>query len=380
MEESSRPLRAPTVLRRLAVGAALLALAGCSGDDVSSPEPPRTDPTDVEDLARSFRAQHDAAGLVVGVVEPGGDRVVSLGVASRQDDTPVDGSTRFEIASVTKAFTGLLLADLAVRGRVALDDSLATLLPDTLSVPGYEGRPIRLRHLATHTSGLPRLPDNFHPSDPADPYRDYGQRELYAYLDAATLPRAPGARYAYSNLAVGLLGHGLGRREGQTYAELLQTRVLDPLGLSDTYVADADSADGRLALGYDGSEAVPHWIFDALAGAGAMRSTASDLMAFLEDQLDPDGTPLPEAIRLSRDVHHRADGDLEMGLGWHVDPTIGSGLAWHNGATAGFRSFLAFEPEAGVGVVILCNQAVALEDFDAFAFDVARKALELAGG
>jgi CubicO group peptidase (beta-lactamase class C family) len=179
---------------------------------------------------------------------------------------------------------------------------------------------------------------------------------------------------------VGLLGHGLGRREGRAYAELLRTRVLDPLGLADTCVADADSADGRLAAGHDGSRAVPPWTFDALAGAGALRSTASDLMAFLDGQLDPDGTPLPEAIRLSHDVHHRAGPDLELGLGWHVDPAIGSGLTWHDGATAGFRSFVAFEPEAGVGVVILCNEAVPLESFDAIAFDVARKALELAGG
>lgn len=358
----------------------LLALAGCSGGDVSSPPPPQTDPVDVEDVARSFRAQHDAAGLVVGVVEPGGDRVVPLGVASRQDDTPVDGATRFEIASVSKVFTGLLLADLAVRDRVALDDSLATLLPDTLSVPGYQGQSILLRHLSTHTSGLPRLPDNFHPGDPDDPYRDYGVRELYAYLDAASLERAPGAGYLYSNLGVGLLGHVLGRQEDQAYADLLRARVLDPLGLSDTYVADADSADERLAPGYDGSQAVPYWIFDVLAGAGALRSTASDLMAFLEDQLDPDGTPLGEAIRLSHDVHHRAGGGLELGLGWHVDTSIGEGLLWHNGATAGFRSFLAFEPTAGVGVVILCNEAVPLDAFNDFAFRVARVALERATG
>lgn len=350
-------------------------VAACSGGDVASPGP-RPDPTDVEDLARSFRAQHDAAGLVVGIVDPGGDRIIALGVASRQDDTPVDARTRFEIASVTKVFTGLLLADLAVRSRVALDDSLGALMPDTLSLPAYQGQPILLRHLATHTSGLPRLPDNFHPGDPDDPYRDYGRQELYAYLDAASLPRAPGARYLYSNLGVGLLGHALGRREGRTYEELLRARVLDPLGLADTYVADADSADGRLALAYDGSQVVSPWIFDALAGAGALRSTASDLVAFLDDQLDPDGTPLPGAIRLSHDVHYRASGDLELGLGWHVDPTVGDGLVWHNGATAGFRSFLAFEPRAGVGVVILCNEAVALEDFNAFAFDVARKALE----
>ncbi len=366
-------------LRRALAAAALLSVAACSGGEVSSPTP-TPGPSSVDDLARSFRAQHQAAGLVVGVVGPGGDRVLPLGVASRQDDTPVDATTRFEIASVSKVFTGLLLADLAVRGRVALDDPLATLLPDTLSVPDHQGQPILLRHLATHTSGLPRLPDNFHPSDPDDPYRDYGQRELYAYLDAASLPRAPGTQYLYSNLAVGLLGHGLGRREGRAYAELLRVRVLDPLGLADTYVADADSADGRLALGHDGSQAVSYWIFDALAGAGALRSTASDLMAFLEGQLDPDGTPFPEATRLSHQVHHRAGGGLELGLGWHVDTSVGAGLLWHNGATAGFRSFLAFEPEAGVGVVILCNEAVALEDFNDFAFRVARAALEETSG
>lgn len=357
----------------------LLAAAACSGGGVSAPDPPR-DPADVEDLARSFRARHDAAGLVVGVVEPGGQRVFPLGVASRAEDTPVDETTRFEIASVTKVFTGLLLADLAVRDRVGIDDSLATLLPDTLSLPRHQGEAIRLRHLATHTSGLPRLPDNFHPDDPDDPYRDYGERELYAYLDAAAISRPPGADYLYSNLGVGLLGHALGRREDEAYADLLRSRVLVPLGLSDTYVADADSADGRLAVGYDGSEPLPYWIFDALAGAGALRSTTSDLLRFVEAQLDPEGTPMAAALRLSHDVHHRAGGDLELGLGWHVDTSIGNGLWWHNGATAGFRSFVAFEPEAGVGLVVLCNEAVAIEAFNAFAFDVARRALEQAGG
>lgn len=361
--------------RRACLAGVLLAAAACSGGEISSPAP-TPDPAGVEELARSFRAQHDLAGLIVAVADLDGDSVVALGVASREGGTPVNAETRFEVASVTKTFTGLLLAELAADGRLGLDDPVSDLLPDTLSVPEHGGRRIRLRHLATHTSGLPRMPDNFHPADPDDPYRDYGTRELYAYLDASSLQRAPGEGYHYSNLGVGLLGHALGRREGETYADLLRDRVLSPLDLSDTYVADADSADDRLARGYEEGDAVRHWIFDALAGAGALRSSASDMLRFLRAQLDPDGSPLGEAIRLSHDVHHRAGGGLELGLGWHLDTSIGERLIWHNGATAGFRSFVAFEPGAGIGVVILSNEASPLEDFNDFAFRVARKALE----
>src|SRR5208283_4407870 len=124
----------------------------------------------------------------------------------KNDKRALDGDTVFEIGSITKVFTALLLADMAQRGEVALTDPVSKYLPKGVKMPGRNGHAIMLQDLATHTSGLPRLPSNMKPKDFMNPYADYTPELLYQFLSSYELPRDPGSKWEYSNLGAGLLG------------------------------------------------------------------------------------------------------------------------------------------------------------------------------
>ena len=153
-------------------------------------------------------------GIVVGVIEPNGRRVVAYGHLANGDPRTVDGDTIFEIGSVSKVFTSLLLADMVNRNEVALDDPAAKYLPDDVTLPERSGKAITLLDLSTHSSGLPPLPTNLKPKDPRNPYAGYTVDDLYQFLSGYTLPRDPGSEFEYSNLGAGLLGHLLASPRG----------------------------------------------------------------------------------------------------------------------------------------------------------------------
>jgi CubicO group peptidase (beta-lactamase class C family) len=267
----------------------------------------------------------------------------------------------YEIGSVTKAFTGVLLADAVVRKEVALDDPISRLLPPEVKAPEYQGTPITLLHLATHTAGLPRLPGNFQPKDPANPYADYSVQQLYNFLSRYRLPRKPGEKSDYSNLGAGLLGHLLARRANKSYEALLVERICGPLQLTDTRIRLTPEQQQRLAKGHNAEgEPEPNWDLPTLAGAGAVRSTAADLARFVRANLEPAGTPLAEALRLSQQPRFVVEGDTSIGLGWHLNTAAKS--VWHNGQTGGYHAFAAFLPERRTGVVVLSNTATDLVD------------------
>lgn len=331
--------------------------------------------TTLDSLARAFKAETNPPGLVVGVADGSGTRVLRYGVVSLDDSARVRPDTRFEIGSVTKVFTSLLLAAMDARGTVDLRAPIGDHLPDSVGTPSVEGQPIELRHLATHTSGLPRLPSNFAPANRANPYADYTPAKLHAFLDDVQPSSAPGSTYAYSNVGGGLLGHLLARRAGTSYAALLDRRVLQPLGLDDTYVPTAaDTTGPHLATGYTSTDRpAAYWIWDALAGAGALRSTATDLLHFLQMNLQPDESSLAQAIRQTHEIRHRSSKQLALTLGWHVSPSSdGSQFYWHNGGTGGFRSFVGFNRNSDVALVVLSNEALPLRRFNAFAFQLVR--------
>ncbi|MGC1520781.1 MAG: serine hydrolase, partial [Steroidobacteraceae bacterium] len=164
---------------------------------------------------------------MVGVIDAKGRRIVAYGSLEKADKRPLDGDTVFEIGSITKVFTSLLLADMVQRGEVKLDDPIAKYLPASAKVPERNGHSITLVDLATHTSALPRMPANFRPKDPANPYADYTDEQLYAFLSSYELIRDVGAKYEYSNLGFGLLGQGLAHRAGTDYETLVETRICD---------------------------------------------------------------------------------------------------------------------------------------------------------
>ena len=212
---------------------------------------------------------HQSVGIVVGMIGPNGRKVVSYGAAEKGDARALNGDTVFEIGSVTKVFTSLLLADMVQRGEVALTDPVAKYLPPGVKVPQRNGRQITLEDLATHTSGLPRLPSNLKPKDAANPYADYTVAQMYEFLASYELPRDIGTKYEYSNLGGGLLGHALALRAGQDYESLVRSRITAPLGMKDTSIALSPAMKARLAAGYDGQlNRAANWDLPTLAGAG----------------------------------------------------------------------------------------------------------------
>ena len=220
-----------------------------------SAAPETTLPTDAE-IARLTRfrveKQRAASGIVVGIVRPSGQSLLTYGATALTGGRKVDGGTIYEVASLTKVFTALLLADAVVRSEAGLDDPLQAYVPAGVGVPQFDGRPITLTDLATHTAGLPLRPNNLHAApDAVNKYARYSLAQLYAGLPNYRLTRAPGARFEYSNLGPSLLGHGLALRRHTTFSDLLRERITRPLGLADTRLGDDPSARTRRALGYD---------------------------------------------------------------------------------------------------------------------------------
>jgi CubicO group peptidase (beta-lactamase class C family) len=312
-------------------------------------------------------------GIVAGVIDAGGRRVVSFGSLARNDHRRLDGETVFEIGSITKEFTSLLLTDMARRGEVALTDPVSRYLPASVTVPERNGRTIALADLSTHRSGLPRMPSNFKPKDSANPYADYSVQQLYDFLSGHRLTRDIGAEYEYSNLGAGLLGHALALRAGMPYEALLRARVLDPLGMTDTRITLTPERKARLAVGHNeaprtkenpyGLVPVPNWDIPTLAGAGALRSTANDMLTLLAAYLGYVKTPLAPAMADQLAVRRPSNGlDFEVGYGWRVQTKHGSTIVWHGGATGGYRCYIGFDPGARVGVIVLSNVLMPLVD------------------
>jgi len=307
-------------------------------------------------LSERLGINSDRIGIVVGVIEPAGRRIVAHGSLGENDPRPVDGDTLFEIGSISKVFTALLLADMAQRGEVAITDAAAKYLTST-KMPERGGKVITLEDLARHRSGLPRLPSNLDATkNPLNPYADYTVEQLYEFLSGYTLPRDIGAEFEYSNLGMGLLGHILSLAAGKDYETLVRTRICDPLGMASTGIAPSDAMKSRLALGHDASfRPTPNWDIPTLAGAGALRSSANDMLSFLEALLGLKESSLDAAIKATLGKRTPSNPGMEIGLGWLMRPKADSEIIWHNGGTGGYRSFAGFDPKARTGVVVLSN-------------------------
>ena len=303
-------------------------------------------------------------GFVVAVLEKGKPPRVHTAGVSGFAGVPLDANTVFEIGSITKVFTGALLADMVSRGEVKLDDPVSKYLPATVRVPARNGKQITLLDLATQSSGLPRLPTNFRPADQRNPYADYSVAQLYQFLSSYTLTRDIGEKYEYSNLGVGLLGHVLSLRAAKPYGQLLKERILDPLGMNDTRIDLTPSMKSRVAQGFNAAGTpMSLWDLPTLAGAGALRSTANDMLKFLAANLDSSSAPLGKVLTRARTSIRVADRPgNRIGLGWHVVDVFGSTQTWHNGGTGGFRTFIGLDQAKHHGVVVLSNSTINPDD------------------
>ena len=324
-------------------------------------------------LRQRIDEEQRGVGIVVGLIdEQGKSRFVSYG-ATTPGGPKVDERTLFEIGSVTKVFTALLLELAVERGTMKLDDPVAKYLPPEMKVPTRGGRQITLLDLATQHSGLPRMPDNFRPKDPGNPYADYTVDQLARFLSGHALTRDIGSKYEYSNLGFGLLGQALTRATGTDYETLVRREICGPLGMPDTVITLTPALRERLAKPFDVSLApAENWDLPTFAGAGALRSDAADLLRFVAANLgfvEYSGAAAMAATRKPR-LEAGSPG-TEIGLAWQISKKNGSVITWHNGGTGGYRSFVGLDTARRRGIVVLVNSANGADDIGMHLLDPA---------
>lgn len=311
----------------------------------------------VEKRVRPYMQQGNTAGLVLAIVYKGRVCTYSYGTVNKtRQALPDPQKTLFEIGSVTKTFTSLLLAEAVVTGQMILNDPINLYLPDSIPAIQFQGLPVTLKQLANHTSGLPRLPENIFIGkvDPLDPYKHYTTDLLYCFLKNYRPAIMPGTTFSYSNTGAGLLGNLLERRLGYSFEQLIVNRICKPLKMKHTFITLDASAQKNFAQGYnEKGEATAPWNLASLEGSGAIRSTLNDMIIYIQAQLG-NNNPLKKAIELSHQPTFQGR-QQSMGLGWHIDTNNNNNFLHHSGGTGGFRSFVGFDQACQFGVVILSN-------------------------
>ena len=361
---------------KLAAGAKLFTFLAFMAATAHAQTPQPIPSTDAEILAmlkQRVDLDKKGTGIVVGIIDGHGSRVLAYGSLS-EGGAPAGADSVFEIGSITKVFTATVLSDMALRGELKLTDPIAKHLPASVKTPVFEGKPITLGELSSQLSGLPGTPSNLAPANPANPFADYTVAQMYAQLSTYVPTRASGARYAYSNYGVGLLGHILTLRAGVDYETLVRARVTSPLGMDSTAIALNAQMAKRLALGYS-MPGMPasSWEMPALAGMGALRSTTADMLKFVGANMGIIPSPLYPAMRAAHKPQHELEGlpGEFVGLGWHIVDRFGSHIVWHNGGTGGYRTYIGFDPDTRRGVVLMSNSHSGSDD-------IARRALNRA--
>jgi D-alanyl-D-alanine-carboxypeptidase/D-alanyl-D-alanine-endopeptidase len=327
-----------------------------------------------EDVNESIQFRVDNgynAGVVLGIISPDGRQYYSYGKTALKGGEKPNEDTVFEIGSFTKVFTGLLLADMVERGEVSLYEPIEKYLPKGVKVPKRNWRSITVGHLATHTSGLPRMPDNMGKVDLKNPYAKYSMEQMYEFLSKYELKRDIGAEYEYSNFGMGLLGHILELQSGLSYEELVVQRIANELEMNSTRITLTDEEmKEHLAKGHAGELEIANWDFKAMAGAGAIRSSARDMLTFLAANMGLKKSRLQSAMEKTHIRRHEAGLEtMHIGLGWHIISDGEREVIWHNGGTGGYWCFAGFDKAEQKGIVVLTNSMQSVDDIGQHLFE-----------
>ena len=316
----------------------------------------------VDSIARNYIQKGNTVGLSIGVIHHGVMHTYNYGETVAGNNQLPEVNSIYEIGSITKTFTATLLAYYANEGKLKLTDPITNYLPDSVAA-NKELQGITLKMLSNHTSGLSRLPDNFefHSSDPYDPYKDYTKKHLYEYLKTCKLNSMPGENYAYSNFGIGLLGSILEQVSGKTFEEMVKEVICNPLGMRNTgqHLTAAQRQNFVTVYNEDGKATSP-WTFQVLAACGALKSTLEDMLLYLKANMNQAPSALSQAIWLTHKITY--DKDIKLGLGWHMIVVNGVEYYFHDGATYGCSSFLAFDIEKKLGIVVLSNSGISTND------------------
>lgn len=309
----------------------------------------------VEKFVRPYIQKGATAGIMLALINGKQQRKYSYGtIAKASYQLPHASKSIFEIGSVTKIFTSLLLAKEVVGGNMQLDDPVSKYLPDSLPRLAWRGHPVSLVQLSNHTAGFPRLPENIFTTNVilADPYSHYTVDSLFHFLKKYKVLSQTGIKFSYSNLGAGVLGVALERYNNKSFEQLVIDNICLPLGMKNTSLKDAGAVQGYNEKGRPTS----YWHLGSLAGSGAIRSTLDDMITFMKAQLGSENQ-LTKAIHLTHQVTF-VDNDQSMALGWRIKKAGNRRIFHHSGGTGGFRSFVAFDDKSQKAIVILSNAAL----------------------
>ena len=312
----------------------------------------------VEAVLQPFMFESKTVGLSIGVLKEGKTYFYNYGETKKDNGQIPSSKNLYEIGSISKTFTSLLLAKAVVEKKIALNDPVNKYLPKDIPVIKFGNDTLRIVHLSNHTSGLPPLPDNFGATDLVNPYKDYDDTKLHTYLKTAKLSQKPGEKFEYCNLAVGLLGHILESVNKMSFEKMVTTFICSKAGMNNTRQLLIKRDSALFVQGYDVS-ILPQgqWDFKALAAAGCIRSNAEDMMKYAALQLGTDDIQLQKAIYLSHQATFDA-GQQQIALNWFVQDWGWGKILFHNGQTGGYKSFLAINEKTKNAVIILSNTAV----------------------
>lgn len=321
--------------------------------------------------------------LVIGVIDRKGKKhFITIGEKPGSLEK-LDENTIFEIGSITKTMTSFLLADAIQRMEAKLDDPVQSYLPEGMTVPKRGNKEITVEDLATHTSGFPRSPVGMGtklmltPKMLENPYGQFTVDELKKSLATTKPVVSDKPKVAYSNYGMGLLGYALCNKYKKTYGELLQERLFTPLGMKSTSTNVPESDKGRFVEGFtqDGKPS-PHWEFlDTIGPAGAVRSTASDMLLYLEAAMGRT-KKLQPAFEMMEAPQYEMNPKMQIGLAWIIMEMKKKRVWWHNGGTGGFSSFTGFSRNPAVGVIVLSNRSNMAGEVDKIGMKVLESLLE----
>lgn len=294
--------------------------------------------------------------ILVAIVTPFGTEYLPLGKLSEKGET-ANERTIFEIGSITKGFVGLQLAKESLQGNLNLDEPYNRKA--RFKLPNFNGNQITWRHLAQHTAGLPRVPNNINSPDPLQPYLEYDKIKLKSFLKNLKLKIEPGTQSDYSNLGAGLAALGLEGLHRKGLDKILQEGFINPLHMNDTRIELTAEQTSRLTPVFTNGEPGQVWKYKStsvLQGAGALHSTANDLSILMRTMMGlpaQDNTPM---VELATKPTFKESANSQLGLFWNYLKS--ENIIWHNGGTYGSTSFFGYDPDALVGVIALSNSSL----------------------
>lgn len=314
----------------------------------------------INEIIAPYANSSSTASLSIGIFKDNQTSYYGYGETKKGNNTIPDSETLYEIGSITKTFTALLMIDYLQTNSLSIENPINNFLPSDIPIVQHDGNPIRIKHLLNHTSGLPRLPDDFETGmDPNNPYKHYDSSKVYSYLKNFTLQINPGQTWEYSNLGAGLSGIILERQNHKSYEQLLIEKICTPLGLGKTKITLNSADSSNFAFGYNSyGRQVPYWDdMNAFKGAGAIKSNAKDLIAYGKNILNSQSSVLKTQIETCLNITFESS-DLKMGSGWIYLSINGNEVLYHDGGTAGFTSFMFICKDKNLILVLLSNNGM----------------------